>query len=613
MDILGIPVTPPDWLTFAATPMGTLLINLAAWVLITLLVYWLLVALIRRLAKRTRSKLDDTLVRIVRRPLIALVLSYGVLDAWQRAVGETPFVVALERLYHGVLIVLGAYVAWRVLFEIVVTQLAPRVAESDSQADDILVPILRRIGPVIIIIAVANGVVAALGGNLSALLAGLGLLGLVLGYLLQEPMQGLFAGTYMSLDNPFHEDDLLILEDGSVCQVRNVGVRVTQLYDVRRHILIFLPNARLSGSRITNLTKPSVELRCVLPTSFAKPCNAKEAIAVLQEACDSHENILGLWSRKEPAIQRRLEVYQQEADLLTSLPALLPADEARLFWLRDHLHRLQGDLIRLPVEHRLRETSERFSHELLELGKFCQTAQASGFTLKEEQKVREHAGALMDRFDELIEQITVWLFLVKTVESELTDQAHSASIATFVERAMLEDGVLSLAELQACKVLNVPQRPIVLRKELARIRHSEQEADLALDPVSFVDHASYVDYRRLYTIWHRNITHVYRGLQLLALGEHARNDRDHSLADRVRQLERFFADTFLLRLSYRQLPTVNLIDATPSELKFEVAYFVDDVVREHFQRRDRVTTELLMEIERLRALNAESLAGSICT
>lgn len=613
MEILGFRVTLPDWLTFAATPLGALLANLAVWILITLLIYWLLVVLIRRLVKRTRTKLDDTLVRILRRPLIALVLSYGVLDAWQRAMGETPFTLGLERIYNGVLIVLGAYVAWRVLFEVIVAQLAPRVAESDSQADDILVPILRRIGPVIIIIAVANGVVATLGGNLSTLLAGLGLLGLVLGYLLQEPLQGLFAGTYMSLDNPFHDDDLLILEDGSVCQVRNVGVRVTQLYDVRRHILIFLPNSRLSGSKITNLTKPSVELRCVLATSFPKPCNGEEAIAVLQEACDSHENILGLWSRKEPAIRRRVEVYQQEADLLGALPTRLPADEARLFWLHDHLHRLEGDLIRLPVEHRLRESSERFSGELLDLGRFCQTAQTSGFSLKEHAQVRERAGVLMDHFDELIEQITVWLFLVKTVESELTDQAHNASIATFVQRTMLEDGALTLAELQSCNVPEAPQRRIVLREELARIRHSENEADLVIDPATFVDRSSYIDYRRLYTIWHRNITHVYRGLQQFARGESARSDRDHSIADRVRALERFFADTFLLRLSYRQMPTINLVDANAAELKFEVAYFVDDVVREHFQRRDRVTTELLMEIERLRAQNAESLAGNVCT
>ncbi|NLG27488.1 MAG: mechanosensitive ion channel family protein [Chloroflexi bacterium] len=613
MDILGLQVALPTWLECAATPLGSLALNLLAWVLIVLIVYWLLITVVRRLTRRSRSRLDDALMRILRWPVVVMLLAYGLLDAVRRAWGETEGVAVLAKLYRGVLIVLGAYVAWRVLFEIIVAYLAPRVQESDSQADDVLVPMLRRIGPVIIIIAVANAVVATLGGNLNTLLAGLGLLGLVLGYLLQEPLQGLFSGTYMSLDNPFHEDDLLILEDGTTCQVRSVGVRVTQLYDVRRHILTYLPNSRLAGSKITNLTKPSVELRTVLTATFPKPCNGKEAIALVQEACNSHENILGIWTLKDRAIRNRLAVYREEAERLQALPTRAAADEWRLFWLHDHVKRVEGDLIRLHVEHKLRENGEHFSAELLELARYCQEAQVAGFTQKEQQQVRQRANVLMDHYDALIEQITVWLYLVRTVENELTDQAQESTVTAFIEKTMLADGILTLEELRSCGAPYTPERPVVLRQELDRIRDSASEADLAVAPDSFVDRASYIDYRRLYTIWHRNITHVYRELRRLARGEHSRSDRDHTLAERVRLMERHFADSFLLRVSYRQLPMVNLVDANGAELKFEVAFFVDDVVREHFQRKDRVVTEFLMELERLRAANAESLAGNICT
>jgi len=605
MNILGFDVTLPDWLEFAATPPGTFLVNLLAWFLITLAVYVLVATLIRRFTRHSRTRIDDLLLRIVRRPLVILTLSYGAISSWQRSLGESPFTASLQRLYHGILIILGAYVIWRVLFEVVVAYLKPRVQESDSQADDIIVPVLRRIGPVVIIIAVANGVVATLGGNLGTLMAGLGLLGLVLGYLLQEPLQGLFSGTYMSLDNPFHEDDLLMLEDGSTCQVRGVGVRVTQLYDVRRHVLQFMPNSRLSSTKIINLTKPSVELRNVLTISFPKPFDSKEAIAILQEACNSHENVLGLWSLKEPAIHRRMDVYRQEAEQLTALAQRTPADEMRLFWLRDHLVRMDGELIRLFVEKMLRERGEEFSGELLALSRFCQQVDNDGSLIREQQHIKEWAVQLMDHYDLLIEQITVWLFLVKTIESELTDQADDDSVARYIERAALADGRLSLQELEASGVPNAPKRSIVQRDELSHIRSSDAEADLIVDPAEFRDRAAYVDYRRLYIIWHRNITHVYRGLQQIYRIEHLRWDQDHSLADRVRAIERHLADTFLLRLSYRQLPTVNMVDTTGAELKFEVAYFVDDVVREHFQRKERVTTELLMEIERLRAVGQQ--------
>jgi hypothetical protein len=304
-----------------------------------------------------------------------------------------------------------------------------------------------------------------------------------------------------------------------------------------------------------------------------------------------------------------MEAYRLEADQLAALPERTSAAELRLFWLRDHLLRLDGDLIRLFVEKMLRERGEEFSGELLALSRFCQQADNDNALAREQKRIQEWIARLMDQFDVLIEQITVWLFLVKTLESELTDQTAETSIARHIQRAMLADGRLSLQELAASDAPGAPKRPIVQREELPRIRASDVEADLIVDPADFRDRAAYVDYRRLYIIWHRNITHVYRGLHQAAqhVGDRPRRQQgndERPLADRVRAIEAHLADTFLLRLGYRQLPTVNLLDATGTELKFEVAYFVDDVVREHFQRKERVTTELLMELDRLRSAGA---------
>jgi hypothetical protein len=55
-------------------------------------------------------------------------------------------------------------------------------------------------------------------------------------------------------------------------------------------------------------------------------------------------------------------------------------------------------------------------------------------------------------------------------------------------------------------------------------------------------------------------------------------------------------------VSYWQLPSADLVEATDTGLRFDVAFFIDDVVREQFQRTERVTTELLTEVDRLRSL-----------
>ena len=600
MTILGMQVMLPDWLAWMAEPVGKFLVNLLAWALLSFLADLLTRAFVRRVARRTDSSLDDTIASIVRRPLVALLAAFGALASWELAFGDSPTTDTLQRLHNSVLIVLGAYVAWRVLYEVVIADLKPRVQQTDSQADDIIIPILRRIGPVIIVIAVANAVVSALGGNLGTLMAGLGLLGLVLGYVFQEPLQGLFAGTYMALDNPFHEDDLLILEDGSACQVQAIGVRVTQLYDVRRHVLMYIPNAKLAASRIVNITKPSVEMRSLLTVNLRSPFDAKGGIALLEEACNSHENVLGDWRRKEPAIKRRREALAIELAALRELPAATPARDARCFWLEDHLSRLDGDLIRLQVEHSLRERGESFGHRLLDLFHACSRLVDQGALAENLPDIRREVQALMDDFDTLIEQITVWLYLVRAIESELTDDSVTSSISHVLERGLLSDGRLALDDLAAHGLPGAPTRPVVQRQDLRRIRSSDMEAEKAADHTGFRDRAAFVDYRRLYGIWHRNITLIYRGLeQILALVDEA-DASDTRLLNKIRSVERTFADAFLLRVSYWQLPSVKLLECGGADCKFEVSYFVDDVVREHFQRMERVTTELWMEVERLR-------------
>jgi small-conductance mechanosensitive channel len=598
--VLGLRIALPLGLDFATTPLVTFLVNVLAWALITVVTMVGYRLLIRRIAFLSRSRVDEILVAIVHRPLLILMAAYGLLYAWVLVYGASPATLTFQRIYNGLLIVLVAYVAWRVLFEIILASLKPTLQDADSQAGHIIIPILGRIGPVIIVIAVANAVVSTLGGNLGTLLAGLGLLGLVLGYLLQEPLQGLFSGTYMALDNPFHQDDLIVLEDGTTCQVRAVGVRVTQLYDVKHHVLLYMPNARLATNRITNLTKPSVELRTNLTLTFSKPYELQDAVTLLTEACNSHENVLGLWSHKEPAIRRRQAVYREEHARLAALPAPSPHEQAEQERLARTIARLDGELIRLQVEDALRVRNERFSIELLNLTQYCSRLEVGGLDARERAQIQARVLQLMGQFDELIEQITVWLYVVKLIECELTFADCSQSLASFLQRDLLRDGRLTLDELVTSQSPGAPTRRMVQREDLAHIRSSSIEADKAVQRAEFRDRALYMDYKRLYSIWHRNITHVYRGLERVYHIENLRDDNELDLDEQVRKIERHFSDTFLLSVSYWQLPFANLTEATDTTLKFELAFFVDDVVREQFQRSQRVTTEVLTEIDRLR-------------
>ena len=147
MDVLGVHIRLSDGLHPLGTPLGVFLINLIAWVLIALAVYQVSLYLIRYGTRRIPTRIDDLVIGIVRGPLLVLLVALGFVRSWERAFGPEGVATLFHRVYRGLLIILGAHVAWRVLYEIIIAYLKPVVQQSDSTADDIVIPVLSRIGP----------------------------------------------------------------------------------------------------------------------------------------------------------------------------------------------------------------------------------------------------------------------------------------------------------------------------------------------------------------------------------------------------------------------------------------------------------------------------------
>jgi len=310
--------------------------------------------------------------------------------------------------------------------------------------------------------------------------------------------------------------------------------------------------------------------------------------------------VLGTWAQKEAPIRRRQAAYREELRHLEAASECTPEHERLIRHLRSQIERLDHEMIRLQVEDTLRETGERFSKELLDAALWVTQLQSGGLSTKERQEIKERVAQLMDQFDGLVEQLTVWLYLLKTVGYELTGEEAQRSQACIVDSGLLEDRLLTLPELRECGLSLAPTRPIVVRDDLARIRSSDIETDKVVDRSEFVSRADYIDYRRLYCIWHRNVARIYRGLDQIYHLEQIKEQRELHLGRRMHELERQFSDSFPLQVARWQMPSANLLEATDQALRFEVEVFVDDVLREHFHRADRVVTELLVEIERLK-------------
>jgi small-conductance mechanosensitive channel len=158
--------------------------------------------------------------------------------------------------------------------------------------DDLLVPVLEKVGAAVIVALVGVFLFKALGVDLSFLLAGGLVLGLVVSFAAQDTLSNFFAGIFILIDQPFREGDELMLETGEICRVDDIGLRTTKLFHFKNNQQMILPNNELATKRIINMSYPDPMYRLVLDVGVAYGSDLRKVKGILDEVGRSHESVI---------------------------------------------------------------------------------------------------------------------------------------------------------------------------------------------------------------------------------------------------------------------------------------------------------------------------------
>src|SRR3989338_10317250 len=100
---------------------------------------------------------------------------------------------------------------------------------------------------ILLIIALSN-----LGVNVSGLLAGLGIMGIIVGFALQDTLGNLAAGVFILFNKPFRVGDTVNI-GGITGTVEKIGIAACEL-NSQDNIKITIPNKKIWGDTIQNFT-----------------------------------------------------------------------------------------------------------------------------------------------------------------------------------------------------------------------------------------------------------------------------------------------------------------------------------------------------------------------
>jgi len=236
--------TIAEWLVALLILFGSLII--------AKLVYWFLGNVVKKLASKTKTMLDDIIVDMVEEPVVFGIVILGMWYATEAMTMSEGFVDFRSKVLYILIVFDVAWLFVRTIDALIVEYLEPLVKATEGNLDNQMLPIVRKgIKVIVWVLATVVGLNNA-GYDVGAIIAGLGIGGLALAMAAKDTVANLFGGITIFTDKPFKINDRIKI-NGFDGYVKTIGVRSTRLvtWEGRR---VTIPNSSFSATPIENVS-----------------------------------------------------------------------------------------------------------------------------------------------------------------------------------------------------------------------------------------------------------------------------------------------------------------------------------------------------------------------
>lgn len=171
-----------------------------------------------------------------------------------------------------------------------------QVLDRSSRIEAGLQSLLQRSYRVVAYVFIGAIVLGQLGLNVTALVAGLSIAGIAVGFAARDSLENFISGVTILVDEPFKVGDYVVV-DSEYGQVHEITLRSTRIRTVRNEIMV-LPNTQMITNRVVNHSKQNT-LRIDINFGIAYKEVPAEAREVLLPIVEGDDRIL---PRPEPSV-----------------------------------------------------------------------------------------------------------------------------------------------------------------------------------------------------------------------------------------------------------------------------------------------------------------------
>jgi len=210
---------------------------------------------LKKLASRTETKLDDVIVSTLNQTVFYFVVLGGFYAAFHFLDLQNALLISgVEKILSVLLLILVAWVIMRLVDGFLKHWALPLAAKTETELDDQMIPVLRKISKILIVCIFAIAVLSLLGYDVTALIAGLGIGGIALALAAQETVTDMFGGFSIFTSRPFKVGDLVLYEN-NYYTIKEIDLRFTKATDLNDRVVV-IPNRKIGSAVLTNVTMP---------------------------------------------------------------------------------------------------------------------------------------------------------------------------------------------------------------------------------------------------------------------------------------------------------------------------------------------------------------------
>lgn len=263
----------------------------------TVLLYIVLFYLLRSLFRGFENDTALVTLNVSAYPALATFLTIALKISFSSLI-TMEIVRGIESLLTVSLIIILSYWLIQLINKVIIYYLKEYTQQTEVMWDDVLLPIIEAVAPVIIITLAGGLVLKSFGVDLTGIWVTLGGATFIIGFAVKDILANFFSGIVLLIDTPFQFGDVLRLEDGSLGMLKKIGVRVTQLYMFNSHCDVYVPNSTLQSQNITNLSRPTSYYYYSTSIEIPIEWDVNRAQTIMEEIVLAHPDTLGDIDRK---------------------------------------------------------------------------------------------------------------------------------------------------------------------------------------------------------------------------------------------------------------------------------------------------------------------------